>query len=415
MVLDNLKQDAMSKVDKGVDEIDAWLTSLEAKVEMLANTPQVRSMDWEISIPYLIAEDRRLEEFDHFGHSTKQGLRRNTLDTNIKDFRDREFFQRAIKGEINVSDPALSRANKTQPPIVGIAAPIYANGDRSKAPIGVLHGSVKVDRVAEVVNQLQYGKNSYAFSINSKGQVIVHPDRSLMSTVDKPGPSFLDSPNLALAKIAQRMLDKQQGIELIQIDRHNYYIAFAPLKRANWSVALVIPQENIHSQLRPFDLIAIVVLLLAGTLIAVLWYVQSSEQTQLKKSKVLADAAKEIADSANNAKSEFLANMSHELRTPLNGILGYAQILGRSKILPEKERHGVNIIHQCGSHLLTLINDVLDLSKIEARKLELTPKAIHLPSFLQGVVEICRVRSDQKDIDFIYQPDTNLPTGIEAD
>ncbi len=127
------------------------------------------------------------------------------------------------------------------------------------------------------------------------------------------------------------------------------------------------------------------------------------------------EVKKDYANAANQAKSEFLANMSHELRTPLNGILGYAQILGRSKVIPEKERHGVNIIHQCGSHLLTLINDVLDLSKIEARKLELTPKAIHLPSFLQGVVEICRVRSDQKGIDFIYQPDPNLPTGIETD
>ncbi|TYQ31909.1 response regulator [Pseudanabaena sp. UWO310] len=125
--------------------------------------------------------------------------------------------------------------------------------------------------------------------------------------------------------------------------------------------------------------------------------------------------AKEEADSANQAKSEFLANMSHELRTPLNGILGYAQILSRSKGLQEKERHGINIIYQCGSHLLTLINDVLELSKIEARKLELQENTIHLPSFLQGVVEICRVRADQKGIEFIYERETELPEGIETD
>lgn len=125
--------------------------------------------------------------------------------------------------------------------------------------------------------------------------------------------------------------------------------------------------------------------------------------------------AKETADNANQAKSEFLANMSHELRTPLNGILGYAQILGRSKTLSDKERHGVNIIHQCGSHLLTLINDILDLSKIEARKLELVPQAVHFPSFLQGVVEICRIRAEQKGVDFRYEPDANLPTGITVD
>ena len=125
--------------------------------------------------------------------------------------------------------------------------------------------------------------------------------------------------------------------------------------------------------------------------------------------------AKLVADGANQAKSEFLANMSHELRTPLNGILGYAQILNRSSALPAKERHGVEIIYQCGSHLLTLINDVLDLSKIEAGKLELTPQAIHFPSFLQGVAEICRIRADQKNIDFVYDPDPQLPEGIFAD
>jgi signal transduction histidine kinase/DNA-binding NarL/FixJ family response regulator len=125
--------------------------------------------------------------------------------------------------------------------------------------------------------------------------------------------------------------------------------------------------------------------------------------------------AKESAEVASKAKSEFLANMSHELRTPLNGILGYAQILQRSKTLSEKEHKGVNIISQCGSHLLTLINDILDLSKIEAQKMELHPNEFHLPSFLQAVMEICRIRAEQKGLRFIYQVDPDLPTGIQAD
>jgi signal transduction histidine kinase/DNA-binding response OmpR family regulator len=125
--------------------------------------------------------------------------------------------------------------------------------------------------------------------------------------------------------------------------------------------------------------------------------------------------AKATADNANQSKSDFLANMSHELRTPLNGILGYAQIMNRSQSWGEKERNGVSIIHQCGSHLLTLINDILDLSKIEAGKLDLHPKAFHLPSFLQSIVEIVRIRTEQKQIDLIYLPDAELPEGIEAD
>jgi signal transduction histidine kinase/DNA-binding response OmpR family regulator len=120
------------------------------------------------------------------------------------------------------------------------------------------------------------------------------------------------------------------------------------------------------------------------------------------------------ADDANQAKSEFLANMSHELRTPLNGILGYAQILQRSESLSDRGSKGVSVIYQCGSHLLTLINDVLDLSKIEARKMELHGSDFHFPSFLEGIAEICRIRADQKGIEFIYEP-TALPMGINAD
>ncbi len=125
--------------------------------------------------------------------------------------------------------------------------------------------------------------------------------------------------------------------------------------------------------------------------------------------------AKEAADIASQAKSEFLANMSHELRTPLNGILGYAQILQRSQNIPKSELDGVGIIYQCGSHLLTLINDILDLSKIEARKLELCNSDFNFSSFLIGVAEICRIRAEQKGIKFDYQPDSQLPITIKAD
>jgi signal transduction histidine kinase/FixJ family two-component response regulator len=125
--------------------------------------------------------------------------------------------------------------------------------------------------------------------------------------------------------------------------------------------------------------------------------------------------AKLLADTANQAKSEFLANMSHELRTPLNGILGYTQILNRSIALSGKEKHGVSIIHQCGNHLLTLIDDILDIAKIEARKLELAPQELYLPAFLQDVVDICRVRADHQGIEFIYQPDPHLPACVVTD
>jgi signal transduction histidine kinase len=136
---------------------------------------------------------------------------------------------------------------------------------------------------------------------------------------------------------------------------------------------------------------------------------------QLQQAKENAEKAKIEAEFANRAKSTFLANMSHELRTPLNGILGYTQILHRDKTLNTKQKEAITVIHRSGEYLLTLINDVLDLSKIEADRIELYPTDFHFENFLQNIVEIFQMRVKQKKISFVYEKLSPLPDRVHAD
>jgi signal transduction histidine kinase/DNA-binding response OmpR family regulator len=127
------------------------------------------------------------------------------------------------------------------------------------------------------------------------------------------------------------------------------------------------------------------------------------------------EQAKEAAESANRAKSLFLANMSHELRTPLNAILGFSQLMARDAHLPPAEQENLRIINRSGNHLLSMINDVLDLSKIEAGKVELEPEVFSLKELLQDLNEMFVSRAHAKKLTFTLELTPDLVQYIRAD
>jgi PAS domain S-box-containing protein len=126
-------------------------------------------------------------------------------------------------------------------------------------------------------------------------------------------------------------------------------------------------------------------------------------------------AAKEEAVRANQVKSLFLANMSHELRTPLNGILGYSQILHDSPRMPTEFRDKISIIHRSGEHLLGLINEVLDLSKIEAGKMDLHPRKFNLPGTLKEVRDLFLLRCQAKKLKLEFLISDDIAQNVIAD
>jgi signal transduction histidine kinase/DNA-binding response OmpR family regulator len=125
--------------------------------------------------------------------------------------------------------------------------------------------------------------------------------------------------------------------------------------------------------------------------------------------------AKEAAETANSAKSVFLSNMSHELRTPLNAILGYTQILTREDNMTEQQQRQLGIMQASGEHLLTLIGDVLDLSKIEAQKMEVNPAPFLLEKLLEQLIDITRPRAIQKGLELRLETDPSLPVWLLGD
>lgn len=137
--------------------------------------------------------------------------------------------------------------------------------------------------------------------------------------------------------------------------------------------------------------------------------------TRIQETNIQLVAAKQEAEAASRAKSEFLANISHDLRTPLNGILGYAQILARDASLDTRTREAVAIIEKSGNHLLNLINDILDVSRIEANKLVLRPEAFRLAGFLDDIADIVTLQARQKGLRIVTEFGPALPVAVVGD
>ena len=144
-------------------------------------------------------------------------------------------------------------------------------------------------------------------------------------------------------------------------------------------------------------------------------YELSAANRALQKAKEEADEARSAAEAANRAKSVFLANMSHELRTPLNAILGFTQLMERDPAFPPNHKEQLDIIDRSGEHLLDLINDVLEMSKIEAGHTDLEKSAFDLHRTLESLESIVRVRAENKGLDLFFERAADVPRYVNGD
>lgn len=156
------------------------------------------------------------------------------------------------------------------------------------------------------------------------------------------------------------------------------------------------------------DWIAMAVFIVNGMLM-------STVAEAMLRANARAKRAQEQAEALNKAKSAFLANMSHELRTPLNAILGFSNLMRQSAGLSGDQRQTLDLINRSGEHLLSLINDVLDMAKVEAGRISVDNAPFNLWELTQDVIDLNRVRAEEKGLQLLLDQPADLPRLVDSD
>jgi signal transduction histidine kinase/CheY-like chemotaxis protein len=156
------------------------------------------------------------------------------------------------------------------------------------------------------------------------------------------------------------------------------------------------------------DWIAMAVFIVNGMLM-------STVAEAMLRANARAKRAQEQAEASNKAKSAFLANMSHELRTPLNAILGFSNLMRHSAGLSDDQRQTLDLINRSGEHLLSLINDVLDMAKVEAGRISVDNAPFNLRELTQDVIDLNRVRAEEKGLQLLLDQPADLPRLVDGD
>jgi signal transduction histidine kinase/DNA-binding response OmpR family regulator len=328
--------------------------------------------------------------FDVFGGKLATGIEWSLPDD--FPFEERPWYKAAVEagGNVGVTEPYKDMA-PGETTIISYARRIF---DEEGNPLGIVCLDILLDRLRGYAVNTRVSKDSYGILLDKRFIVIAHPNpaywgRALRDMND--GVSIETDLRLG-KKVSERRSFDYRG---------NSSVIFVRQLNNGWYLGLITPESTYYQSVKNIaGLLTVIGILMAMVLNIIL---------------IRFALAKNKADAESQQKSNFLATVSHEIRTPLNAILGIAEIQMHSKALPPEANEALGKIHSSGYSLLGIINDILDLSKIEAGKLELTPIKYDVASLIHDTAQLNMMRIGSKPIKFELQVSPGVPSELYGD
>jgi signal transduction histidine kinase/DNA-binding response OmpR family regulator len=303
---------------------------------------------------------------------------------------DQDWYQQAVGagGGVTETVPSINGAGET---VYTYAKCVY---DESGRRLGVVGISAELDVLGRNIVDTALNQGGYGMLINQDGLVLFHPNKDFV------GMDFRD-PAIPVNVFADALSDGKHITEQSMVSyKGEKSVTFIRTLDNGWRLGLVTPENRYYQGMSD---IAAILFILAAILAAILIVIL-----------LRLEAAKVKSDEKNRQKSMFLANMSHELRTPINAIVGMTAI-GRATGAAERREYCFAKIEDASRHLLNVINDILDVSKIEANKIELSPTDFNFEKMLQQVVNTIAFRVDEKNQKLTVHIDKRIPQTLYAD
>jgi len=323
-------------------------------------------------------------------------------------------------------------------PCTAVFIPMYDDTDM----IGVFGVDISLEYLKSLVEQFtSIEDGQFAFIIDGEGTVIAHHDDYVLETLtnyktltrtvhvlDENGNAKTNADGSIMTieeeiittdgfkAIIDDVMAGNSGLELVEYDDLTYYIGYEPINLPgysdSWSVVTLRDRNiamGVISSLVTQEILVVSIILIIFTVLIVTFF------RSLSRTLDFLENARTEAVQANKSKSDFLATMSHEIRTPLNAIIGLTQVQLQDKSMPHENHESLEMIYTSGSNLLKIINDILDLSKVETGALDLTPEIYDVPSLINDTVQLNIVRIGDKEISFLLKVNENLPSKILGD